>query len=37
MKIEENINANFKFYFSLVTKDEIEKEINLFNTLKPAF
>ena len=34
MKIEENINKNFKFSFSLATRDEVEKEINLLNTLK---
>ena len=34
MKIRENINKNFTFSFSLVTSDEIEKEINQLNISK---
>ena len=33
MKIEENINKNLKFSFSLVTREEVEKEIKLLDTL----
>ena len=33
MKIEENINKNLKFSFSLVTREELEKEIKLLDTL----
>ena len=34
MKIEKNANKNFKFSLSLVTRDEIEKEIKLLDTSK---
>ena len=34
MKIEENINKNFKWSFSLITRDEVEKEINLIDISK---
>ena len=31
--MEENKNKNFKFSFSLVTREEVEKEIKLLDTL----
>ena len=34
MKIEENINKNFKWSFSSITRDEVEKEINLIDISK---
>ena len=34
MKIEKNTNKKFTFCFSLVTRDEVEKEIILLDILK---
>ena len=34
MKIEEHINKNFKWSFSSITRDEVEKEINLIDISK---
>ena len=34
MKIEENINKSFKLFFTIVTRDEVEKEIKLLNISK---
>lgn len=34
MKIEENINKSFKLFFTIVTRDEVEKEINLIDISK---